>query len=318
MGHIIDRGHSISAGASALSKLNARRLYDPSRTEVRYVIQVCTCQKRSPRFQTNMKVTKSIAMCRIEMKKCRFGVQNGVVRPALMLQRHCEITWLEDDWGDGDGARQMCYIPIRTWHRGLGGNAFDASHGVVPMYRPVKPEPLSTVVWRCRAPVHTEYARRSFCARAVRAWNELPVDVRRSPTFATFKNSWRTLNKTHVSTLQFFLHRCAVLGTFYFYVYVYCTFTFIFMLYVHFIVCLFYLSHVWRGLLKTHLMDGIWNTWYADMIWYDMMIRRDNVWWICVQDFKSISSKMAEIWHKTCQKQSFFTSFRDLTVIFRS
>ena len=76
---ITDRGHSISAGASALLKLNARcRLYDPSRTEVRYVIQVCTCQKRSPRFQTNMKVTKSIAMCRIEMKKCRFGVQNGV------------------------------------------------------------------------------------------------------------------------------------------------------------------------------------------------------------------------------------------------
>ena len=34
----------------------------------------------------------------------------------------------------------------------------------------------------------TEFARRSFCARAVRAWNELPVDVRRSPTFATFRN----------------------------------------------------------------------------------------------------------------------------------
>ena len=79
MGHIIDRGHSISAGASALSKLNARcRLYDPSRTVVHYVIQVCTCQKRSPRFQTNMRVTKSIAMCLIEMKRCRFGVQNGV------------------------------------------------------------------------------------------------------------------------------------------------------------------------------------------------------------------------------------------------
>ena len=39
--------------------------------------------------------------------------------------------------------------------------------------------------------------------------------------------------------------------------------------------------------------------------------------WICVQNFKSISSKMAEIWHKTCQKQTFFTSFRDFTVIFR-
>ena len=29
----------------------------------------------------------------------------------------------------------------------------------------------------------TEFARRSFCARAVRAWNELPGDIRRSPTF---------------------------------------------------------------------------------------------------------------------------------------
>ena len=26
-----------------------------------------------------MRVTKSIAMCRIEMKRCRFGVQNGVI-----------------------------------------------------------------------------------------------------------------------------------------------------------------------------------------------------------------------------------------------
>ena len=41
-----------------------------------------------------------------------------------------------------------------------------------------------------------------------------------------------------------------------------------------------------------------------------------NGWWICAQNFKSISSKMAEIWHKTCQKQALFTSFRDLTVIF--
>ena len=28
-----------------------------------------------------------------------------------------------------------------------------------------------------------------------------------------------------------------------------------------------------------------------------------NGWWICVQNFKSISSKMAELWHKTCWKQ---------------
>ena len=41
-----------------------------------------------------------------------------------------------------------------------------------------------------------------------------------------------------------------------------------------------------------------------------------NGWLICTQNFKSISSKMAEIWRKTCQKQALFTSFRDLTVIF--
>ena len=40
-------------------------------------------------------------------------------------------------------------------------------------------------------------------------------------------------------------------------------------------------------------------------------------WWICAQHVKSISSKMAAIWHKTCQKQALFTSFQDLTVIFR-
>ena len=42
-----------------------------------------------------------------------------------------------------------------------------------------------------------------------------------------------------------------------------------------------------------------------------------NGWWICVKNFKSMSLKMADIWHKTCQKQTLFTSFRDLTVIFR-
>ena len=33
----------------------------------------------------------------------------------------------------------------------------------------------------------TEFARRSFFVRALRAWNELSCDVRRSPTYATFK-----------------------------------------------------------------------------------------------------------------------------------
>ena len=42
--YVLDKGHSISAGSSALSKLNARcRVYDPSPTVVHYIIQVCTC-----------------------------------------------------------------------------------------------------------------------------------------------------------------------------------------------------------------------------------------------------------------------------------
>ena len=48
---------------------------------------------------------------------------------------------------------------------------------------------------------------------------------------------------------------------------------------------------------------------------YNML--EGNGLWICAQNFKSISSKMAEIWHKTCQKPALFTSFRDFTVIFR-
>ena len=37
-----------------------------------------------------------------------------------------------------------------------------------------------------------------------------------------------------------------------------------------------------------------------------------NGWWICVQNFKSISSKMAEIWHKTCQNRHFSRHFGTL------
>ena len=79
LGHIIDKGHSIWAGSSASSKFNARcRLHDPSRTVVHYVKQACNCRKRLSRFQTNATVKKSIEMCRNHMKRCRFGVQNGV------------------------------------------------------------------------------------------------------------------------------------------------------------------------------------------------------------------------------------------------
>ena len=47
---------------------------------------------------------------------------------------------------------------------------------------------------------------------------------------------------------------------------------------------------------------------------FDML--EGNGWWICAHNFKSISSKMAEIWHKTSKKQALFTSFRDFTEIF--
>ena len=43
-----------------------------------------------------------------------------------------------------------------------------------------------------------------------------------------------------------------------------------------------------------------------------------NGWCICVHNFKSISSKITEIWHKGCKKQALFTSFRELTVIFHT
>ena len=81
-------------------KLNARcRLYDPSRTVVHYVIKVWTCRKRLPRSKTNMGVTKSIAMCRIEMKRCRFGVQNGVcIRSAQLTQNHNQIGYAWYPW----------------------------------------------------------------------------------------------------------------------------------------------------------------------------------------------------------------------------
>ena len=48
---------------------------------------------------------------------------------------------------------------------------------------------------------------------------------------------------------------------------------------------------------------------------YNML--EGNCWCICVHNFRSISSKITEIWRKRCQKQALFTSFRDLTMIFQ-
>ena len=43
-----------------------------------------------------------------------------------------------------------------------------------------------------------------------------------------------------------------------------------------------------------------------------------NSWWISAHNFKSTSSsKMAEIWHKTCQKQALFTSFKVIWRLYR-
>ena len=142
MGHIIDSGHSISAGASALSKLNARcRLYDPSRTVVHYVIQVCTCQKRSPRFQTNMRVTKSIAMCRIEMKRCRFGVQNGVLYGPGRAWVTITLIWTgwvrAGPWvhGLGPGRAGDCWAHGEHWStRGRGWEVKFHTTGTSPQH----------------------------------------------------------------------------------------------------------------------------------------------------------------------------------------
>ena len=46
---VISKRHSSSAGSSALSKLDARcQLYDPTRTVVHYVTQVCNFEKDNP------------------------------------------------------------------------------------------------------------------------------------------------------------------------------------------------------------------------------------------------------------------------------
>ena len=43
---------------------------------------------------------------------------------------------------------------------------------------------------------------------------------------------------------------------------------------------------------------------------YNML--EGNGWWICAQNFKLISSKMAEIWHKTCENRHFSRHFGTL------
>ena len=43
---------------------------------------------------------------------------------------------------------------------------------------------------------------------------------------------------------------------------------------------------------------------------YNML--EGNSWWICAQNVKSISSKMTEIWHKTCQNRHFSRHFGTL------
>ena len=58
--------------------------------------------KKTARFQTNMRVTKSIAMCQIEMKRCRFGVQNGVL---MLWLSHLNWQFQLHIW-----SRQMCSL----------------------------------------------------------------------------------------------------------------------------------------------------------------------------------------------------------------
>ena len=76
---------------------------------------------------------------------------------------------------------------------------------------------------------------------------------------------------------------------------------------------------------KFHKISKIFNVFFFFKIFplkiffflkksYNMI--EGNGWLISAQNFKSLSSKMAEIWHKTCQKQALFMSFRDFTVIF--
>ena len=99
--------------------------------------------------------------------------------------RDTERTWLEQDWENGNGAWRACHIPTRTWRR-----SSEVMRSRITRRSDVSArETRATVDGRLEVPrARTEFARRSFCVRAVRAWNELPGDVRRSSTFATFKD----------------------------------------------------------------------------------------------------------------------------------
>ena len=62
--------------------------------------------KKTVPFPDYIRVTKSIAMCRIEMKRCRFGVQNGVCRyeatfagvvSQLRPMQSADLRWTDAD-----------------------------------------------------------------------------------------------------------------------------------------------------------------------------------------------------------------------------
>ena len=55
---------------------------------------MCNCRKRLPRFKTNVRVTKSITMCRNQMKRCRFGVYSAKIRSAFGLaNKYVRLTY---------------------------------------------------------------------------------------------------------------------------------------------------------------------------------------------------------------------------------
>ena len=62
------------------------------KTSYKIDVQPVNCRKILPRFQSNARVTKSIEMCRNQMKRWRFDMQNGVFTLYLPSCMETEAT----------------------------------------------------------------------------------------------------------------------------------------------------------------------------------------------------------------------------------
>ena len=85
-----------------------------------------------------------------------------------MIEEHDRCTMYRLIHGEGGPEVMRSHIKRRSDVSARATRATDDEHLEMPLNR-------------------SEFARRSFLARAVRAWNALPCHVRRSPTYAVFR-----------------------------------------------------------------------------------------------------------------------------------